>query len=333
MRRHPARHTRLWWEIGLTIAVVVIMAGVLVVRGLSTHQLIPGSPSAAPRPASSAPSPTPAPPATTGPVLAVKVDNVRAARPATGLASASVVYVEPVEGGLTRLVAVYMGPPPPVIGPVRSARRTDIGLLGQYGTPVLAYSGAAPELLPALRAANLVNASPSEAPGAYYRDGDRAAPHNLFLRTGRLPGGARAPDEPALLFGAAPGSGVSVARFDIAFPSAGFGFVWSPANGQWLISMDGLPFVSSESGRLSAATVVVQRVSTGTSEVPEDARGQPSPVADTIGRGTATILRDGLRIDATWTRPAVSAPTRFHTAAGEPVPLAAGPVWILLVPA
>jgi hypothetical protein len=56
-------------------------------------------------------------------------------------------------------------------------------------------------------------------------------------------------------------------------------------------------------------------------------------VARTTGQGTATILRDGQRFDGTWTRLELSAPTRFHTASGAPLPLAPGPVWILLVPA
>lgn len=90
-------------------------------------------------------------------------------------------------------MAAYTGAPPAVIGPVRSARRTDIELLGQYGRPVLACSGAAPELLPALRAADVVGAAPAQAPGACYRDRDRQSPHNLYVRPTRLPGGRRGP--------------------------------------------------------------------------------------------------------------------------------------------
>ena len=40
-------------------------------------------------------------------VLAVKIDNVRAARPQTGIDSADVGYAEQVAGGLSRLMAVY----------------------------------------------------------------------------------------------------------------------------------------------------------------------------------------------------------------------------------
>lgn len=314
MTWHTTHRSRLWWQIGATIAIVVLGAAVLLVRGLST----PHGSLSAPPPTTSTTTSTTTPPVTGKPALAVKIDNVRAARPATGLGSADVIYVEPVEGGLTRLIAVYQGEPPAVIGPVRSARGTDIEVLGQYGKPVFAYSGAAPELLPALHAANLVNASPAEASGAYYRDSSRPAPHNLYLRPQRLPGGAVPAVQPVLQFGPAPLPGMAVGRVDIPFRAAAFGFTWSPDSGRWLVAMDGTPMTSTESGRLGAATVIEQWVGV-------DAR--------TVGQGAATILRDGQRFDATWTRPDISAPTRFHTASGAGLPLAPGPVWILLAPA
>jgi hypothetical protein len=40
-------------------------------------------------------------------VLAVKIDNIVYARPQTGLARADIVYVLPVEGGLSRLMAIF----------------------------------------------------------------------------------------------------------------------------------------------------------------------------------------------------------------------------------
>ena len=40
-------------------------------------------------------------------VLAVKIDNVVLARPSTGLARADIVYAIPVEGGLSRLMAIF----------------------------------------------------------------------------------------------------------------------------------------------------------------------------------------------------------------------------------
>ena len=55
-------------------------------------------------------------------VLAVKIDNIAQARPQTGLTRADIVYVLPVEGGLSRLLAVFSSDAPPLVGPVRSAQ-------------------------------------------------------------------------------------------------------------------------------------------------------------------------------------------------------------------
>ncbi|HTT86353.1 MAG TPA: DUF3048 domain-containing protein, partial [Acidimicrobiales bacterium] len=56
------------------------------------------------------------------PALAIKVDNYPAARPQSGLNDADIVFEEPVEGGITRFVAVFQCQPASLVGPIRSAR-------------------------------------------------------------------------------------------------------------------------------------------------------------------------------------------------------------------
>ena len=97
-------------------------------------------------------------------ILVVKIDDTRAAHPQIGLEYADVVYVEQVEGGLTRLAAVYSSQLPPLIGPVRSARISDIELLAQYGRVGFAYSGAQKKMRPVIAAANLENLSAERNP-------------------------------------------------------------------------------------------------------------------------------------------------------------------------
>ena len=75
-----------------------------------------------------------------GRVVVVKIDNIVQARPPTGLASADIVYLLPVEGGLSRIFAVFSTRFPKIIGPVRSAREDDLALLRQFGRPGFAYS-------------------------------------------------------------------------------------------------------------------------------------------------------------------------------------------------
>ncbi|RCW45978.1 DUF3048 family protein [Halopolyspora algeriensis] len=288
-------------------------------------------PTTASPPSPSSPPPSPAP--TAGPpVLAVKVDNAPVARPPVGIGAADVIYVEPVEGGMSRLIAVFGSHKPPVVGPVRSARETDLRLLPQFGHPALAFSGAAPELLPRVRSSPLRSVSQDRVPRAYFRGESRDAPHNLFVRPAELPPGGRWAPDARLEFGPAPPGGVSDGSHTVHYTSATMGFDWAPQQERWLVSLDGRPFHAADSGRLSPSTVVVQRVPVVNSAI-TDVLGNPSPVARTVGEGRALVLRDGRAFEARWSRPAPEAATTYTTPSGQPIPFAPGQVWVVLAPA
>lgn len=262
-------------------------------------------------------------------MVAVKIDNVDAARPATGLASADAIYVEPVEGGLTRIVAVFGAKRPGKIGPVRSARETDLELLQQFGRPTFAYSGSVPQIQPLLNATPLINASQANVPNAFFRDNSRVSPHNLYVDPAKLPAGS-GPTQPVFTFGPAPSGGTPATDEKVGYQAASYEFRWG--NGTWQVWMDGTPFRATEAGQLGAATVVVQRVATHPEPFAEDSTGAVAPVAQTVGTGTATVLISGHSYATTWSRPSASTPTTFSFN-GQPVPFANGQVWIMLVPA
>ncbi|MER5974845.1 Mut7-C RNAse domain-containing protein [Streptomyces sp. NPDC002055] len=271
-------------------------------------------------------------PARPAPVLAVKVDNVPPARPHTGLGAADLVYVEQVEGGSTRLVAVLSSRLPSALGPVRSARESDIELLEQFGRPALAYSGAQSALRPLLEKSPVLAVPPGKAPDAYFRGGDRPAPHNLYVRPARAlaaaPGASRAADI-GFRFGAAPEGGRQVTEETVRYPAGRYGFTWSAEAGRWLVSMDGTPARTTDGGRDGAATVVVQRITIRDSTL-KDKLGSVSPYSETVGSGTALVLRDGKAYDARWSRSDAESGTDFTTPSGDPLNFARGPVWVLL---
>ncbi|WP_367115254.1 DUF3048 C-terminal domain-containing protein [Actinophytocola sp.] len=153
------------------------------------------------------------------------------------------------------------------------------------------------------------------------------------MRPARLPGDIEGPAVAPLRFGPAPVTGVVTATHRVEYQAARFAFTWSESEGRWLVSMNGTPLVSTDTGRVRAATVVCQRVEVTTSELIEDGRSTVSPVARTVGNGQAVVLRDGQWFTGNWSRPAAQSPTTFHTADGQELPLASGPVWVLLTPA
>ncbi|WP_431938496.1 DUF3048 domain-containing protein [Nocardia grenadensis] len=266
------------------------------------------------------------------PVLVAKIDNSPQARPPVGLAAADVVYVEPVEGGLSRLAAVFSTDRPAVIGPVRSARETDLTLLDQFGNPTLASSGAAPELVTAVDRSSLQNASADREPAAYYRDYSRDAPHNLFVHSDQLPVGGGWPAASQLHFGPAPAGGRPTQYQEARYPGSVFGFDWSPGDDRWLVSMDGAAYIVADTGQLMASTVVLQSVQVQDSAV-SDIAGSVSPLAQTTGSGEALVLRDGQAFPAVWSRPSPQAGTTYTTPAGAAIPFVPGRVWTALIPA
>lgn len=292
------------------------------------------TPSATPTPT---PTPTgPAVPATlsgragaAGPVLAVKVDNTEPAHPQAGLAAADVVYVEQVEGGLTRLLAVFSTTVPPLVGPVRSARESDLELLAQYGRVGFAFSGANTGVLAEVQAAPVL--AMAGGPG-FARAGNRRAPYNLMADPRVLVGraaGAALPGDVGLRYGPLPAGGQPAAGATATWPGARLQWRWSP-EGRWLLSMDGRPDLAAEGGQLGPTTLVVQYVDVVPSRY-ADVNGQVTPYTKTVGSGPVLVYRDGQVLPGTWSRPAPGAPTRYLGPGGTDLLLAPGQVWVVLL--
>jgi Protein of unknown function (DUF3048) N-terminal domain/Protein of unknown function (DUF3048) C-terminal domain len=264
-------------------------------------------------------------------VLAVKIDNIVYARPQTGLTHADIVYVLPVEGGLSRFLAIFSSDYPRVVGPVRSAREDDLELLRQFGRPAFAYSGATATLLPYIhRTARIVNLYSGTTRG-YFRDNSRIAPYNLYAHSQVLltqAHGASKAHDIGFRFGAPPPGGKATRSESVSYPAASFRFTWSASKGHWLVSMDGKPAVTTDGGRLSPATVVIQHTTVRTSRFLE--YGKPPPYAESVGSGTALVLRDGKAWTTHWSRPNANGGTTFTTASGRRMTFAPGQIWIVL---
>src|SRR6266516_6159677 len=317
----------------------VAAVAVVVLAGLVTGALLAFRGGGNARKASVTPSPTAQlrspftgePVSSLNRVVAVKIDNIVLARPSTGLTRADIVYAIPVEGGLSRLMAVFSSHYPPVVGAVRSAREDDLQLLRQFGRPAFAFSGATPRLLPYIRrTARIVDLYAGTTHG-YYRDPSRLAPYNLYAHSRRLvaqaPGASKARSI-GFRFGPAPPGGRVTLSASVSYPAASFRFTWSAARGCWVVSMGGRPAITASGVRLSPATVVIQHTTVRTSRFLE--RGGRPPYAESTGSGSAVILRNGRAWTARWSRPSADGGTTFTTASGRPATFAPGQVWIVL---
>ncbi len=112
------------------------------------------------------------------PVMIVKIDNTGSSNPQVGLSKADLITEELVEGGSTRLAVFYYSHVPGRVGPVRSMRATDIGVV-KPAHAVLVASGGAPVTVRRLHSAGIKVVS--EGGPGYARDSGRSAPYNLFM--------------------------------------------------------------------------------------------------------------------------------------------------------
>lgn len=279
----------------------------------------------------------PAPPSITNrPITAVKIDNYRLARPHYGLDSADAV-IEVNAEGVSRFIALFHTHLPPEVGPVRSARTTDINLLTAMNHPIFAYSGSNPGVsawISSAASANLVTDLGAQRNGCYRREASRPGPHNLLLGPACANSSSPSAGPAQSLWAVDPAwtppahiSSRPDTTVDVAMDGVRVSWAWNSGASLYLRSQDDAAHLTSSGQRIGAANVVVIE----TPYVPSivDAR---SPHAVSVGSGRATIHRDGLAISATWTRASPYDPYRFSDPdTGSAVPLDSGTTYLELV--
>lgn len=277
-------------------------------------------------------------PGINGPVLFVKVDDTQPAHPQIGLDSADVIYIEQVEGGLTRIAAVFSNKLPPLIGPVRSARISDIDLMANYGRVGLAYSGAQSRFLPVLRAANIEDIGADTEPASIFsRDPARIAPTNMVLTPEALLHKSIAVEHRQIVsaksvgweFGPLPIGGSAIISAEIKWPAATYKVVWSAGSGKWKIIYNGLPDIAADGAQLGSPTFLIQKVSI-TPSIYHDHNGSYTPFSNTTGSGTGYLLRDGEEIPVFWNRATATDATTWTLKDGSPAFFHPGQIWIAL---
>lgn len=271
-------------------------------------------------------------------ILVVKIDDTNAAHPQIGVESADVVYVEQVEGGLTRLAAIYTSKLPPLIGPIRSARISDIELLAQFGRVGFAYSGAQSKMRPVIAAANLENLSAERNPPSIYgKDPDRPGPVDMILKPDLLLERANANPKirietataSVFPFGDAPKGETNTAVAKVKWPNAKYELRWDSTNEKWLIYFNEKPNMAANGEHLYADTAIIQIVSI-TPSIYGDKFGEITPFSKTTGSGKAVMLRDGFSYQISWQRNLETDVTTWMSEDGGVANFKPGRTWIFL---
>jgi hypothetical protein len=265
--------------------------------------------------------------------VTVKIDNTLAGHPKYGVDQADVVYEEVVEGGITRLAAIFNSQAPDRVGPVRSVRKTDQSLVWPIGG-IFAYSGGAQYAIDSIDTAPVVQLDETRSGPLMFRDHTRYAPHNLYAHVDLMYSRCGKPAPPPPLFTYrdvhARVGGVVAASVRVGFlgdPSFAVTWTWDAKSGTWKRSIFGSPEVVASGVQFAPKNVVVMFVSYVGGDPNHADVGAEAMVT---GHGNALVFTAGREIAGTWSRPDKSRPARLLDPTGKVIALNPGQTWVEL---
>ncbi|MCU1363914.1 MAG: hypothetical protein JWM55_1742 [Acidimicrobiaceae bacterium] len=261
--------------------------------------------------------------------LTIKIDNTPQAMPHYGVQDADVVYEEIVEGGITRLAAIFNSHVPNVVGPVRSVRRTDREIVFPIGG-IFAFSGGAEYALKSIATAPVKLYDQANAGRTMFRDPHRPPPHNLFANAELLMAKDGKPRPPPPLFSYLPAGkrphGPKASSFVVNFEN-GFAatYHWDTRTRSWDRSLFGEPDVSANGVRISPKNVIVLTVNY------VGGAGVIDSYAQLVGRGPVEVFSGGVVQHGTWSRSDLYHRAIYKNLAGTVINLNPGQTWVELL--
>jgi hypothetical protein len=363
---------------GLIAIILIVVAAFILMRPTSNEPVVSEDvPASANVPVTSVPAEdTPGPPeptswffpltgvetndkeATLRRTLSVKIENTPMARPQTGLSSADVIYETVTEGGITRFNCLFQSRIPEEVGPVRSARLSDLSIVPQYDA-LFFFSGANSYVNSEIKSAELANMAHSKVSSLYHRVGYREAPHNLYLSLAASAGpaaekgfattaetprglefandagaavgtgaGASASGDGSATAGASSNANTSAETERANLPNAAHIFVTFSYSyvAEWTWDDASQTYrrsmdeatIDAATNEQIAATNLIV-LRTSYTDAPDD----KTLFLSLNGKGDATLFIDGKRIDGTWESDGAT-PPRFKDANGTPILLTPG---------
>ncbi len=350
----------------LVVALLGFLAGAAGACARNRSQSQPPA-SAPPPPVAETPEPSPPPPeepeGTPSPFSGLRfaeaalarrpllfvVDNHPSARPQSGLQQAELVYEVLAEGGITRLLALYLGPDVEEIGPIRSIRHYFLDLAVAHDA-ILVYVGQSPQSQAELAELRVAGLNEFSNGTAFWRSTSRPMPHNLYTSTDLVRQAARrrglersagAPPGPFSFeprFGdpgqAGPPAGAEATRgLTVHYPGYvkhRVGYRYDPETEEYVRSVADRPHLDARTRQaLRVKTILLQVVPTRA--IPGDPEGRLD--VQFTGKGGLVVVTHGARWEGSWRRADRTAAFDYLDADGRPLVLPPGPVWVQVIPA
>jgi hypothetical protein len=276
--------------------------------------------------------------------IAIMIDDSVAARPQSGLSTASIVYQSPANGGVDRYMAVFQEGQATTIGPVRSVRQYFAKWASEYHA-VLSHYGADPRsistLIPALSKKgaiyNLDGLAGSSS--VYYRVSTNPAPHNVYTNMTALlqliskkgypstfAGVPMRPFAPDLPLAQRPAAG----SITVPYRNQTIGYTYNQSTNSYVRAVNGKTQIDPANGQQVIVRNVIVLFQTVATDM-QKGDNYREPIVGQIGKGNAYVYRDGLAIKATWKKANDTDLTRLYDASGHEITLNRGETFIQVV--
>jgi hypothetical protein len=267
--------------------------------------------------------------------ISVMIENLDVTRPQSGLSQAGVVYEAPVEGGITRFLAVFATSDMVTeIGPVRSARPYYVEWAKEYDG-VYVHAGGSPQGLARIKELEIRDFSQFYNAGSFIEKAGKARPHHLFTNSTLLGLGFRDKDYPdagpyrtwQFKDDAPIAERPNTQTISLDFSNFNYqvDYAYDKTTNTYVRSQAQVEAKDEATGKtIAPKNVIVQYVAI--SKYDE----QRLDITD-VGSGTAIIFRDGKATTGTWSKKDASARTLFYDANGTEIEFNAGQTWVEVI--
>jgi hypothetical protein len=270
--------------------------------------------------------------------FAVMINNHSQARPQAALDQAEVVFEILAEGGITRLMALYLEKQPVLTGPIRSARYYYAEKALEFNS-IYVYAGASHEVVDDIEKLKVKSLSALKTGDKmFFRRTDRqvAYEHTLYANLefardlAQTKGfeGTSQNLQPFMYRGqSSPLEGSEAKSIEIQYHSNNLvSYQYVEKDGRYIRSINQKPHVDETSqNQIGTRNIIIQTASTvitvnGTLEI------------DLVSSGKGKYISDGRVIDITWKKDARNTKTYFYALDGKELAINPGNTWIQVVP-
>lgn len=266
-------------------------------------------------------------------VFAVMVENSTDARPQSGIDEAFLVYEAPVEGDITRWLALFSADTEvDEIGPVRSARPYYVRLATGWDA-LYAHVGGSPESLELIDDRGVYDLNEFFWGYLFWRSRWRSAPHNVYTESERLQEGWDEVIDDEVVYGGRlfkdDMTEGKVAEHVVTIPynNSYYNVDWEyqPETNDYSRYQEGRVAKTKKGDEIVANNIAVLK----TSIAVIDEVGRKD--IDVIGSGEAIVFIDGATIEGTWKKNSMGEIERFFDASGNEIEWNAGVTWVQVI--